>query len=324
MKKKIKAFTLVELIVVMAIMAILMAALMNFYKPIRTTYVDSTMIENMRTTQDGILEYLTESVRYAEYMTIIDQGAKYEYTYTDDKGTEQTESDNASTPDKAFIAFCRRNNFVDDSGNPDTTKYGDVFKKVHVIVINRSDQYDKNGNLASGKENSYHGRIITNIIDGTTTPASFKNDYGDRTNGVADGKSYMALGGAYYGASEYQIYINPDSWKSNGDYTGNLTFTVKNTLTNNGNVFENGMTVDEVNSVYKVEGDTVVLTTEKSALTKNLKNLDYFMGDGSSVSVIMPGTSGAYPAGSPTPSPSGVQSINKNTYIVYLEPDDER
>lgn len=318
MKKKFKAFTLVELIVVMAILAILMGALMNFYKPIRTTYVDSTMIENMRTTQDGVLEYLTESVRYAEYMTIIDQGAKYEYTYTDSTGTEQTKYDSASAPDKAFVAFCRRNNFVDNTGAPDTAKYGDLFKNVHVIVINRFNQYDKNGNLASGKENSYHGRIITNIIDGTTTPASFTNFYGDRTNGVADGKSYMALGGAYYGASEYQIYINPDSWKTNGDYTGNLTFTVKNTLSNDGNVIKNGMSAGS--SSYVVDGGSVILTTEKSALTKNLKNLDYFMGSGSSV--IMPGTSGAYPAGSPTPS--GVQSINMNTYIVYLEPDDER
>lgn len=318
MKKKFKAFTLVELIVVMAILAILMGALMNFYKPIRTTYVDSTMIENMRTTQDGILEYLTESVRYAEYMTIIDQNAKYEYTYTDSTGTEQTKYDNASTPDKAFIAFCRRNGFVDNTGTPDTAKYGDLFKNVHVIVINRFDQYDKFGNRASGKKDTYHGRIITNIIDGTTTPATFKSFWGERTDGVADGKSYMALGGAYYGASEYQIYINSDSWKSNGDYTGNLTFSVKNTLSNDGNVIKNGMSAGS--SKYVVDGGSVILTTEKSALTKNLKNLDYFMGSGSSV--ILPGTTGAYPAGSPTPS--GVQSINLNTYIVYLEPDDER
>ena len=43
MKKKFKAFTLIELIIVMAIFGILMAGLMNFFSPIRETYVDSTL-----------------------------------------------------------------------------------------------------------------------------------------------------------------------------------------------------------------------------------------------------------------------------------------
>ena len=54
MKSKFKGFTLVELILVMAIMSILMLAIMNMFKPIREIYVDSTQYEAQRTAQNGV------------------------------------------------------------------------------------------------------------------------------------------------------------------------------------------------------------------------------------------------------------------------------
>lgn len=65
MKKVLKGFTLIELIIVMAIFTILMAAIMQMFKPIRETYVDSTLYENQRTAQSGIIQYINESLRYA-------------------------------------------------------------------------------------------------------------------------------------------------------------------------------------------------------------------------------------------------------------------
>ena len=66
MKRKIlKGFTLIELIVTMAIMSILMAAIMQMFKPIRETFVESTMLENRRASQNGVITYITESVRFA-------------------------------------------------------------------------------------------------------------------------------------------------------------------------------------------------------------------------------------------------------------------
>ncbi|MGN0609023.1 MAG: type II secretion system protein [Oscillospiraceae bacterium] len=73
MKKFIRGFTLIELIIVMAIMTILMAALMQLMKPIRSTYVDATYYEAQRTTQNGIVQYLTESLRYATALGVYNE-----------------------------------------------------------------------------------------------------------------------------------------------------------------------------------------------------------------------------------------------------------
>ena len=52
------------LIIVMAILTMLMAAIMQMFKPIRETYVDATLYENQRTVQNGVIQYISESVRY--------------------------------------------------------------------------------------------------------------------------------------------------------------------------------------------------------------------------------------------------------------------
>lgn len=68
--KKIKGLTLVELIVVMAVMTILMSAIMQLFKPIREVFTDSTYYESQRTTQNGMVKYITESTRYATNLGI--------------------------------------------------------------------------------------------------------------------------------------------------------------------------------------------------------------------------------------------------------------
>ncbi|MGN1304928.1 MAG: type II secretion system protein [Oscillospiraceae bacterium] len=70
MKKILKGFTLIELIIVMAVMSILMLGIMRMMDPIRTTYVDSTYYESQRTTQNGISTYIGESLRYATKLGI--------------------------------------------------------------------------------------------------------------------------------------------------------------------------------------------------------------------------------------------------------------
>ena len=71
--KLIKGFTLIELIVVMAVMSILMVGIMQMMKPIRNTYVDATYYEAQRNTQSGIVTYITESTRYATKMGIYNE-----------------------------------------------------------------------------------------------------------------------------------------------------------------------------------------------------------------------------------------------------------
>ena len=68
--RKLKGFTLLELIIVMAILTILMAAIMQMFKPIRETYVDATLYESQRAAQNGIITYIGESVRYSTDLAI--------------------------------------------------------------------------------------------------------------------------------------------------------------------------------------------------------------------------------------------------------------
>lgn len=72
--KKFKGFTLVELIIVMAVMSILMVGIMQMMSPIRDTYVDSTYYEAQRNTQNGIATYIGESLRYATNVGIYTEG----------------------------------------------------------------------------------------------------------------------------------------------------------------------------------------------------------------------------------------------------------
>lgn len=342
MKKKIKAFTLVELIVVMAIMGILMAALMNFYKPIRETYVDSTMIENMRSTQDGILEYLTENVRYADRMLIFDSGANYSTEYeftvetTDMEGNPVEEikkipvSKNINSPKDAYEAFCVQFGFIKQRGSSapasyviDDTKYEKTLKNIHIIVINRSNGY-VNGIKASSRSAGYNGRIITNIIANDRITANlFTDPAGARTaSSTATGDSYMALGGAYYGNYDYGIFIDKDkTWDSSGKYSGSLTFTIQNSLANTGAVIKNGKTYGSSEVNVDTSGN-ITLTTSKAARTKNLEKsgVDYF----TSGSLKVTEAGAKLPAGTVSPTGNGVTSGDVNTYIVYLEPEESR
>ena len=125
MKKILKGFTLVELIIVMAILTVLMAAIMRMFKPIRETYVDSTLYENQRTVQNGIVQYVSESLRYATDLGVYNES-------------------NMSTAVEEFAkAYCRKNT----SADKDTIK-----KNAEVIVIdNTTNAYRFNGKDCTGR-----------------------------------------------------------------------------------------------------------------------------------------------------------------------------
>lgn len=339
MKKKLKAFTLIELIVVMGILAILMAALVNFYKPIRETFVDSSMIEDMRTTHDGILEYLSENIRYAEQMMIFDEGASYKYEYKDSSDKPQSHTVDVDSPAKAFEAFALKYGYAKpNSKDIDYDNYEKVLKKVRIIVLNRGGLYDINGNTQTDKTKYYSGRIITNILsDARYTAKEFTDNNGDRCGTTnPNGDSFMALGGAYYGNSSYDIYINMDkTWKESKDgktyeYTGSLTFTVQNGLSNENGVIKNGKTYGNSTVEVKKEedetgdkkgGGVVTLTTDKAVLTKNLSTIDYYTGANKKIDKTASTDAAPIPAGT-IQATGNVTNKNKNTYIVYLEPDE--
>ena len=196
MKNKFKGFTLVELIIVMAIMSILMLAIMNMFKPIREIYVDSTQYEAQRTAQNGVVQYVTESVRFATDMGVYN-----------DVSTAQAAA-------KAFAeAYCDANGYdKTDAGN-----LNKIYKHVEIMIIdNKTTHYGKN----------FTGRLIRRKVDGTSSSVSEPAFSG--TNNIvvpsATNTWRTALGEAYYG--ENTFYVTFDTSESaDGMLTVNVVST---------------------------------------------------------------------------------------------------
>lgn len=185
MKSKLKGFTLVELVVVMAIMGILMVGIMQMFKPIRTIYVDSTQYEAQRTAQNGVVQYITESVKYATDMGI----------YT---------NNSASSAVDDFAAQYCTDYAIDSAKVSDVT--AEIQKYAEVIIIDNSTQhYSKR----------FTGRLIRRKVDMDPTTASAIGNDPSITTGEAKvidatstGEWRTALGEAYYGENTYSINIS--------------------------------------------------------------------------------------------------------------------
>lgn len=180
MNKKFKGFTLVELIVVMALIAILMPAIVQLFKPIRDTYVDSTQYEAKRTTQNGIIQYITESVRYARDMGI----------YND--------KTNAQAAVTAFAAkYCTDYN-IDSTKTTAVTN--EISKNAQVIIIDNKTSHTYHGN-------TFTGRVVRRKIDAAAIGADpvWANN---QIAASSKSKWRMALGEAYYGENTYNITLD--------------------------------------------------------------------------------------------------------------------
>lgn len=120
--KRLKGLTLIELVIVMAIIGIILTGVLSFFKPIRQVFVDSTVYEQQRTVQTGIAEYITESTRYCNNMGI----------YSKSQVANRT---------GAINAFCS------------LTGLSATDKRIHVITINNTSSY-------TYKNKTYTGRIL--------------------------------------------------------------------------------------------------------------------------------------------------------------------
>lgn len=181
LKKRFKGFTLVELIIVMFILAILMSSIINMFKPIRETYVDATLYESQRTAQNGIITYVTESVRYATDMGIYNNGVTSAQGAVDEFAT----------------AFCKYYE-ITDAAKVALVKE-EIKKKAEVIVISNS------ATKFAGKD--CYGRLIRRKLDGTNVVTDAYSTSPD--------KARLALGEAYYGDETYSIGIDVTD-KDNG------------------------------------------------------------------------------------------------------------
>jgi prepilin-type N-terminal cleavage/methylation domain-containing protein len=120
--KRLKGLTLIELVIVMAIIGIILTGVLSFFKPIRQVFVDSTVYEQQRNVETGIAEYITENTRYCTNLGI----------YSRSKVSNRT---------GAINAFCS------------LTGLSASDKRIRVITINNTSAYTYKGK-------TYNGRIL--------------------------------------------------------------------------------------------------------------------------------------------------------------------
>ena len=169
MKKKLKAFTLIELIVAIAVFGILMAGIVRMIEPLSTTASSSAVLNNQRNVENAIVTYLGENLRYASNLVIIKGG----------------------TPDDAVQKFIDLAP-SDYSGKQIDYTVAANKDKIRVIAFDC-----KNG--FTYKNNQFNGRLIS-TVEGRSGSLDF-----DYSNLSSDGtkNQYLVFGDEYYAQGDY-------------------------------------------------------------------------------------------------------------------------
>ncbi len=191
--KKLKGFTLIEVIIVMVIFSIIMAGLVQMLIPINQNATMSKVVNEQRNVENSITSYLGENLRYATNLLIVEEGV------TCDGVT-------ASSANNAIDLFYKFNP-VDMNGNY-LVKCDDVTKKIRVICFDGSSDF-KNANK------NYKGRLISSVPGETSFSFDGSLVNTPATNGTfGTGKQYVAFSNAYYGTGDYYIKIRMPEGKT--------------------------------------------------------------------------------------------------------------
>ncbi len=87
-KKKLKGFTLIELIIVLAIFGLILTVVMSLIDPVSKVMKKASTRERTAAYADNICEYITNSLSYAKYMHVYDADF-----FTDESGTDEPMSE---------------------------------------------------------------------------------------------------------------------------------------------------------------------------------------------------------------------------------------
>lgn len=195
---KAKGFTLIELIVAMAVFSILMLGVMQIAGPMSEAAATNAVVNNQKMVENNIITYLGENLRYATNVMII-------------------EGNGSLSPDDAIAEFIKANP-VDAYGNSIFPKPGtpndpanDAAKlKVKLICFDRASDYIY-------KNQKYSGRLISSIEGRTTNTLNLSNIKQDGTSNM-----YEVFGNDYYDHADYyltaQIKDNQLNLRVDSDY----------------------------------------------------------------------------------------------------------
>ena len=169
-----KGFTLLELMVVMAIMSVLLLAVMSMTTPVSRMFRRTNVSENVYAAGDNITNYLQRTLQYADNVWVFD-------------GNEP-EATNLSSTASAFKNTYYKH-IVVGTGVADATSCKFVDGKVHILQLSNSDGKIYKYDYSFKAQND----VVTQ--DGAKTealnPAYFNNDYQDYNFRYAIGASKL-------------------------------------------------------------------------------------------------------------------------------------
>lgn len=231
--KKFKAFTLIELIVAIAIFGILMTGVIQLIAPINSAATESKVLNNQQMVENSILTYIGENTRYASNMLIVEEGVKLTPA-----GGSQITVDSAEHAIDAFFAYCPVNTVGVIDPAVDANR-----KKVSVICFDHDTAY-------SYVNKTYTGRLISSVdtydANGKIQARSTALDFSAANLSPAGDKpQYLVFGNDYYGPGEFRLSnISIDSnshvmnlsvaseyYYSNGKIAGKSSDTSANAMT---------------------------------------------------------------------------------------------
>lgn len=181
MTRKFKAFTLIELIVAIAIFGIIMVGIMNLAQPITTSSATAKVANNQKNVEEATVSYIGENVRYATNLVVIEGGAKV-------GGTAVSSVKDAVDAFYKFSPVDVYGRLIDDNA--------DNRKNISVIV------WDGRNGKYSYVNHNYTGRLLAKTAG--ENPDSASLDSVD--NYSATSKMYEVFGNDYYGPSN--VYMN--------------------------------------------------------------------------------------------------------------------
>ncbi|MCM1578221.1 MAG: type II secretion system GspH family protein [Ruminococcus sp.] len=229
--RRLKAFTLIELIVVIAIFGIIMTGVVQMISPISSAATSAKVLNNQQTVENAMASYIGENLRYANNLLIVEKGCKIG-------------SASVNGPEGAIDALFEYNP-VNAMGRV-FAKTEDNKKLVKVIAFEGETEYQYMNTSVKGK-----GRLISSL-DGRTGDLDFSQLASDGSK-----PQYMVFGNDYYGPANYYINVSLDKTSHVMDLRLTSTYHYSNSassqVSDSDNNSKNGKTTYELRN-YGIGG----------------------------------------------------------------------
>ncbi len=176
MKKKFKAFTLIELIVAIAVFGILMTGIVKMVEPLSDTASNSAVLNNQRNVENAIVTYIGENLRYASNLAVIQGG----------------------TAEQAVQKFIDLQP-ADKTGMQIDYTVASNKEKIHVIAFDCPIPDKNTGTGYKYKSDYFTGRVISSVEGRTgSLDFSYANLKSDGTK-----NQYLVFGDEYYTQGDF-------------------------------------------------------------------------------------------------------------------------